>query len=250
MIYNLHVPTQSTWVLKPNVTIPASDFEFSVRFISKGVEYPRLTLSKDIQSTQIPIITYDGTMIGLGKSGTKTVNSWIDNDYRKITFLKPLPATLLDWLKSNAIRNGALNPAWLWKGYDIGFSISVGSSIDWDHSYGIPEDEDDVIITMHSELVMGSDGYVSYGGKSVTANIWDFINKSEYASYFWTPSGGMRAQGIFQDYDHDAEYNFFAGYPVSITYSKGSTEKLWIASESSRAYPANGRSGNTWYVRQ
>lgn len=244
MIYNLHVPTQSTWVLKPNVTVPASDFEFSVRFISKGVEYPRLTLSKDIQSTQIPIITYDGTMIGLGKSGTKTVNSWVDNDYRKITFLKPLPATLLDWLKSNAIRDGALKPTWLWKGYDVQLSTSKGSAVDWDNSV-----DETTTITIYSALTLDRRGNLIGAGTKEVGDPWTLYHETAYASYFWYPVSGW-VQGFVQDYDIDFDADVFTGYPVSVAYSKGSTEKLWFASENRNAYPTNGRSGNTWYVRQ
>ncbi len=189
-------------------------------------------------------------MIGLGKSGTKTVNSWGDNDYRKLTFLGRLPATLLDWLKSNAVRDGALNPVYLWKGYDVKLSLSVGSAIDWDNSVEEPEGANSEIITMYSALTIDDGGRLTGSGNTVRDYTYSFLAKaSQYASYFWHPYNGW-VQGIKSDWDESGNCDLYSGYPVSATYSKGSTEKRWIASENRSAYPANGRSGNTWYVRQ
>lgn len=252
MIYNLHVPTQSTWVLKPNVMIPASEQTYQVRFRSRGTKYSQLRLSANSGGTKIPSIVYGNSAICQGLRATTTANYWIYNEYREITFLGSIPDALLNWLKTNAVKNGALKPVYLWKGYDVDLSISVSSKIDWDNALNLPEDEDDDCeITMYSDLVLGNDGYVTGSGNKVTANIWDFVkDASKYASYFWRIGYAKWYRGIDSYYDIDSESNSFAGYPVIASYSKGSTEKLWIANESSRAYPANGKSGNTWYVRQ
>ena len=104
---------------------------------------------------------------------------------------------------------------------------------------------------MYSKLVLDKNGYVTGGGNKVTDGPWELLRDvSKYVSYFWLLNHTKWVQGLVQDYDGDTDYNFFTGYPVNITYSKGSTEKLWIASENRSAHPANGKSGNTWYVRQ
>lgn len=200
MIYNLHVPTQSTWVLKPNVTIPASEQTYQVRFRSRGTEYSQLRLSANSGGTKIPSIVYGNSAICQGLRATTTANYWSYNEYREITFLGPIPDALLNWLKTNAVKNGVLNPVYLWKGYDVDLSISVSSKIDWNNTLDIlsdSEEEDNIRITMYSKLVLDKNGYVTGGGNEVTDGPWELLrDASKYVSYFWLVNYTKWVQGL------------------------------------------------------
>lgn len=200
MIYNLHVPTQSTWVLKPNVTIPASEQTYQVRFRSRGTEYSQLRLSANSGGTKIPSIVYGNSAICQGLRATTTANYWRYNEYREITFLGSIPNALLNWLKTNAVKNGALKPVYLWKGYDVDLSISVSSEIDWSNTLDIPsdsEEDDNAVITMYSKLVLDKNGNVTGGGNKVTDQVWNLLrDASKYVSYFWLVNGVDWVQGF------------------------------------------------------
>ena len=200
MIYNLHVPTQSTWVLKPNVMIPASEQTYQVRFRSRGTKYSQLRLSANSGGTKIPSIVYGNSAICQGLRATTTANYWIYNEYREITFLGSIPDALLNWLKTNAVKNGALKPVYLWKGYDVDLSISVSSEIDWSNTLNIPsdsEEDDNAEITMYSKLVLDKNGNVTGWGNEVTDQVWNLLrDASKYVSYFWLVNGDNWVQGF------------------------------------------------------
>ena len=200
MIYNLHVPTQSTWVLKPNVMIPASEQTYQVRFRSRGTKYSQLRLSANSGGTKIPAIAYGNSAICQGLRATTTANYWIYNEYREITFLGSIPDALLNWLKTNAVKNGALKPVYLWKGYDVDLSISVSSEIDWSNTLDIPSDSEEdgnAEITMYSKLVLDKNGNVTGGGNKVTDQVWNLLrDASKYVSYFWLVNGDNWVQGF------------------------------------------------------